>query len=518
MKVLWRAMQQDRVLAVGTLCATILFTVPFLVTKILPFLDLPNHTLLSLAVADILRDEHLAGASYYLQPYVVPYWCYYALSAVTTSTLGVFLGAKVAVWLTLLLLPLSMMRLCLATGRDPKIGLLGFALTWDFNAYYGFLTFRLGIAMMLFFLAAFLGAKSVRQTLLGSWRVAVMALSHSYAFGLYGLSLFPLLFLEPISRRRLQRFLSLFAVVLFVLAALLFGRESTKISMRPKIMGFSGPGERLAAFYQWTVGTIQVQPEQTLQLIAFACVLLLIVAMPIVAWRQRTRISVAPHARARGLLLWTGLMFVLYLAMPPSLYWPRDVWALLYPRQATLTLLLAVLIARATWVGRAKVLFLILVFVSVVCIHVAVIRQFLSFAPLARDFVAVVDGIPQDTAVLGLFYDFSHPAVSHKLAVNQFAAYAAAVAHGYSSQAFDEQEIIVRHRRSARRPKPGWDIQASFRMEQHARHYDVIITRREPHPLPEGMMGDGRELRLVKSVGEWKRYEASPILWRRVRD
>jgi hypothetical protein len=55
-------------------------------------------------------------------------------------------------------------------------------------------------------------------------------------------------------------------------------------------------------------------------------------------------------------------------------------------------------------------------------------------------------------------------------------------------------------------------------MEQHARHYDVIITRREPQPLPEGVMGDGRELRLVKSVGEWKRYEASPILWRRVRD
>jgi hypothetical protein len=155
-------------------------------------------------------------------------------------------------------------------------------------------------------------------------------------------------------------------------------------------------------------------------------------------------------------------MVVLYLAMPPSLYWPGDVWALLYPRQATLTLLLAVLIARATWVGRAKVLFLILVFVSVVCIHVAVIHQFLSFAPLARDFVAVVDGIPQDSAVLGLFYDSSHPAVSHKLAVNQFAAYAAAVAHGYSSQAFDEQEIIVRHRRGARAPHQGGTFRRRF--------------------------------------------------------
>jgi hypothetical protein len=293
MKVLWRAMQQDRVLAVGTLCSTVLFTVPFLVTKILPFLDLPNHTLLSLAVADILRDEHLAGASYYLQPYLVPYWCYYALSAVTTSTLGVFLGAKVAVWLTLLLLPLSMMRLCLATRRDPKIGLLGFALTWDFNAYYGFLTFRLGIAMMLFFLAAFLGAKSVRQTLLGSWRVAVMALSHTYAFGLYGYSLSAVLSgtNQSSAEQRFRRWPSSSSC-----CGLLRSRVNED-QHAPQDHELLRPGSAWRRS-EWTgpLGPAEQAPAHCIRVHAA-----LIVAMPR-AWRQAPD-SVA--LRARGLLLWT---------------------------------------------------------------------------------------------------------------------------------------------------------------------------------------------------------------------
>ena len=45
------------------------------------------------------------------------------------------------------LLPLSMLRLALALGRDPRLSLWGFLVSWDHNLFAGWHAYGLGMAI-----------------------------------------------------------------------------------------------------------------------------------------------------------------------------------------------------------------------------------------------------------------------------------------------------------------------------------------------------------------------------------
>ena len=76
------------------------------------------------------------------------------LSSLLTAGVSAVLGMAGGIMLlAVMLLPLGTMRLLLALGRDPRMGLMAFALAWDHNMYWGFLAFHLGLSVALFAIA-----------------------------------------------------------------------------------------------------------------------------------------------------------------------------------------------------------------------------------------------------------------------------------------------------------------------------------------------------------------------------
>src|SRR4029078_10212562 len=76
----------------------------------------------------------------------VPYWSGYAPMYLVAAGTGPVAGAKAIVASTSLLVPLSVMRLLVALGRSPRLGLWAFLLAWDTNLYLGWGTFQIAMA------------------------------------------------------------------------------------------------------------------------------------------------------------------------------------------------------------------------------------------------------------------------------------------------------------------------------------------------------------------------------------
>jgi hypothetical protein len=127
-------------------------TVPLLVTGTLPSADLPEH-MAQVAIWKHLHDPcHRYEEIFELNP-ATPYLLGYVIMRVLATVMTVSVAAKVTVWLSIVLLPLSLRALLRRGGGDPWLSLLGFLLAYGYVFYWGFLNFALAIPIGIFYLA-----------------------------------------------------------------------------------------------------------------------------------------------------------------------------------------------------------------------------------------------------------------------------------------------------------------------------------------------------------------------------
>src|SRR5262249_32328318 len=128
-----RALRADRALAIAFAVLACSALTPLFATPILPFPDLPsNVSCASLLVRTALHRPSVTQF-YRIDWLPFPYWTSSLLVGVGSLLLGPFVASKLLVALIVVLLPLSLIRLALALGRDPRLGLWGFLISWDHN-------------------------------------------------------------------------------------------------------------------------------------------------------------------------------------------------------------------------------------------------------------------------------------------------------------------------------------------------------------------------------------------------
>ncbi|HEY1532673.1 MAG TPA: hypothetical protein VGF76_01600, partial [Polyangiaceae bacterium] len=171
----------DKWLLVAFLALSASALAPMFVTLILPLVDMG----VNIGAAGLLKDagfgHGVVAQHYFVNPRLVPYWTVYLLMGGLASVFGPFWSVKLTVGLAVILLPLSSMRLMRAFGRDPRLGLWVFALSWDRNLYWGWITFSLGMAMCLWALALVFEVRSLRSALKLVPLSIVIALTHIHA-------------------------------------------------------------------------------------------------------------------------------------------------------------------------------------------------------------------------------------------------------------------------------------------------------------------------------------------------
>src|SRR5688572_18668441 len=178
---LWQALRSDRFLLVTTVVLFVTACLPLFLTPFLPFADLGLNTASAELMWDVLLGREPAATYHRVNWAPVPYWVSYGLSALLGRVFGPLIAAKLFTALVFALLPLSTMRLLLALGRDPRLGLWSFLLIWQQNLYAGWTAYMLGIALVSIACAWLLEA----ETLADGFRIApfsaAIALTHIQA-------------------------------------------------------------------------------------------------------------------------------------------------------------------------------------------------------------------------------------------------------------------------------------------------------------------------------------------------
>jgi hypothetical protein len=153
-------------------------TVPLLLTDVLPMSDLPEH-MAQVAVWKHFDDACHRFSEIYEIHWGTPYVLAYLVIRAFATFLTVSAATKVTVWLSIVLLPLSM-RALLKRGSDPWLSLLGFLLAYGYSFYWGFLQFALTIPIGIFYLALLYDAR--RRTVALTLLALLMMTSHALVF------------------------------------------------------------------------------------------------------------------------------------------------------------------------------------------------------------------------------------------------------------------------------------------------------------------------------------------------
>lgn len=473
---------------------------PLFCTPLVPFVDLANNA----AAACLLFDAQFGGgaASHYYEMNLapVPYWTAYLLMALFDLVGGCLFAAKALVALLVVLLPLATMRLLMALGRDPRLGLMAFALVWDYSLYFGWVTFLLGMALTLVAIAWIVEARTFRHAARVVPLAALIALTHVQALGV----LFGATALLTLLRRPFWKGVAVNATAVSGgLVALYpwFSKQVVDQAAGNSAYSFDWdqPRQKIVALFGHSLDTISGDPAQ----IVTAAVFWLVVLGPLVlASLPQREPSRPPRGRALALF---ALLFGLYALLPMNVHGP--VWhTYTYPRFATFALLGLLLVPRPRLDGRWAWVLAPPV-VAILLLDAVVAQQFTRFSYRARHFLTIIDAVRPGSRVLPLLYDDRDPAVRNTNVFNQFPAYLAAVKGGYHPYLFRHNSNPLLYRAANEPPFCRWNRPQDFSMHTHGRHYDYLLvqgTQRDPF-----VRSPSAQIRLVVEAGRWRLYEVT---------
>jgi hypothetical protein len=127
-------------------------TIPLLVTRILPMADLPEH-MAQVAIWKHFDDPCHGFAQSYRLNWATPYLLGYLLTRLFAVFATVTIAIKVTVWLSIVLLPLSVRALLVRGGGDEWWSLLAFPLAYGYSFYWGFLNFAVALPVAVYAIA-----------------------------------------------------------------------------------------------------------------------------------------------------------------------------------------------------------------------------------------------------------------------------------------------------------------------------------------------------------------------------
>jgi len=507
--------QADRFLLVATIVASVGVLVPLFLTPFVPLQDLPNHVALANLLTH-LGDEGTVSSFHFIpQPHPVPYWVGYVIILIGAKIASPLFGAKLFVAVGLLAVPFGMMRLLRSLHRSPRLGLLAFALSWDYNMSWGFVAFNLGTGLSLVYIAWVLDnlKESCRRwsDLAKALALGVLiAFTHAHAAAMVAIVLGALsLFELPRWRHALR--LVFFSLVPFVglLPWMLMGLFAKAGAMPAPLQGgavgdWPGPGQRLGRLFEYTLDFVYGPVPETVMAIVFVVLL----ATPLALLVSSRRTGKGQH---RAWVLY-GLAWLLYLALPASLNWPFF-QLFVHERHATFILLMGLTLPSCELAGRfawrlAPGLFAVALAVGV---NIWLCN---SFAKHSAPFLEIIDAVPRESRVLPVLLETSVPE-SRRTPLNQFSAYLIAEKGGYSPYLFDTPNLMVRYDAERHLPHPDWSEPNEVSFERHMPHYDYLLVQgKDSDPIHQQQAGVFRtpnlELREIKAAGVWRLYEIQP--------
>lgn len=117
-----------------------------------PIQDLPQH----LAAISVLKNYPDFGLGQYFELHLLrtQYLAYYLLAQTLAYVTGVTLANKILLCIAIIALPLSIVGLLRSLGRDPRLAVFAFGLTYNAHLILGFFNFLAALPLVFFGLAA----------------------------------------------------------------------------------------------------------------------------------------------------------------------------------------------------------------------------------------------------------------------------------------------------------------------------------------------------------------------------
>ncbi|HEY4393319.1 MAG TPA: hypothetical protein VGP64_04625 [Polyangia bacterium] len=493
------AFAEDRVLLICTALLLVAALIPLFLTTFLPFSDLGINT----ASADLLWDAargHQPVAHFYkLASGPVPYWTSYLFCAVVGQVFGPLVAAKVLTAVILALVPLGTMRLLLALGRDPRLGLWAFLAIWEHNLYAGWEGMMLGVGLTFFVLAWLIEAETLSDGLRLVPYTALIGLTHVHATALLGVAGAAL----ALTRRPLGRRIALHAIalsgLLLAVAPWLLGKVVSSGGGPPQSFSFDwdSPAQKLSRLFEFTLDNFSHRDGERVAAVAFVLLILGPLILGLLPARGvRHRFTAAVLVGAAG---------ALYLFLPFAVGGPISHWYT-YPRFASVVLVWLLLIPTPRLRGWPALALVPGVLVAL-ALDVKVAEQFHAFALQTRPFLEVIKQVPKGASVLPFTFDDGDSDPYLRLPpYHQFYAYITALTHGYSPYLWDNTSMPLNFRLENKPPAPGWD--GKFSLDEHGSHYDYLLVQGFEHqdPVAGATSSLGLHPTLVIQTARWRLY------------
>ena len=499
---LYSAFRDDRLLLTLTAMLTLAAWAPLFVTPFLPLSDLPNNAAAASMLFDAATGKGTVGEHYYVSLAPTPYWTGYIVMAAANAVGGVLFAAKAIVALLAIVMPLSVMRLLIALGRSPRLGLWAFAMFWEHNLYSGWVTYLLGMAIALYALARLIEVETLREGYhLLPWTV-LAALTHAQAVALLAVAGVALTLRRGLRGRPMApQVLALAGGALPVLAwARGHVSPSGNVASPPWTFDWHPGVVKAARLFTYTFDHYPREPAVWAPAFAFAAMLL---CPLLVATLVRPRGG--RRERTIDAAIITLSCVALYAALPFEIRGPMRHFHN-YPRYATFILLTLLLLPNPDLRGW-RALALVPGIVAAAAMDVTTLHQFQRFADHSRPFLRLMDAVPRGSRVLPLINVDSDPACAYD-PYNQFHSYLTAATRSYDPYLFDNPSNPLQYTASHRLDAPPWAVATDqVSMERQGEQFDyVLVQGLARDPFEPGARLAGARVHLVAEGGIWRLY------------
>jgi hypothetical protein len=499
---LYRAFRDDRLLRTLTVTLTLAAWLPLFVTPFLPLSDLPNNAAAASMLFDAATAQGTVGHHYHVSWVPTPYWTGYVVMAAASAVGGVLFAAKAIVALLAIVLPLSVMRLLIALGRSPRLGLWAFAIFWDHNLYSGWVTYLLGMAIALYALARLMEVETRYDGYrLLPWTVLV-ALTHAQAVALLAMAGVALTVRRGLRGRPMTP--QLIALAGGAVPALAWVRSyfarREGAAAPPWAFDWHPWAVKAGRLYTYTFDHYPPQPAVWAPAFAFTVLILGPLFIATLIRPQSGR-----RERTVDAAIITLSCVALYATLPFEIRGPMRHFHN-YPRYATFVLLTMLLVPNPDLRGW-RALALVPGVVAAVAMDATVLHQFRRFADHSRVFLQLMDAVPRGSRVLPLINVDSDPACAYD-PYNQFHSYLTAVTRSYDPYLFDNPSNPLQFTASHRPDTPPWAVATDqLSMERQGKAFDYILVQglaRDPFQPGARLAGAG--VHVVAEGGIWRLY------------
>ncbi|HEY6880166.1 MAG TPA: hypothetical protein VI299_19210 [Polyangiales bacterium] len=257
-----------------------------------PIQDLPQH----LAAISVLKNYPNLGLGKYfeLQLLRTQYLAYYLMAQALSYVTGVFLANKIFMCISLIALPVSIAVLLRTLGRDPRLAVFAFGLTYNAHLILGFFNFLGALPLVFFGLTAAVRLRE-KHTLKRQAVLGVLLLScfymHVVPFAFLGLGA-TMILVGDSWKRTIERGYAFIPSLIAVGAwlgstpagrATLAAAEAAESVERPTYVTV---GQALRELPTWLTDVFHRERDDQL-LVAWAILLLFALAFGYQPWRSR---------------------------------------------------------------------------------------------------------------------------------------------------------------------------------------------------------------------------------------